>query len=141
MCGLQAMPLSKIHAMQNLADHVFTSVEKYVFLEREEGMKEYMRRYALHHKLMIESAALNNPYHDYHKVLDLAKYQLDYGLLYLHKYAFEPIVELLASEEQWAKWGNLIREYKIFGSYCQTELGHGSDVQSLMTTATFDSET
>ena len=29
-------------------------------------------------------------------------------------------------------------EGKILGCYAQTELGHGSDVQSLMTTATFD---
>lgn len=29
----------------------------------------------------------------------------------------------------------------MLGCYAQTELGHGSDVQSLMTTATFEEET
>jgi len=30
------------------------------------------------------------------------------------------------------------RNGHIVGCYCQTELAHGSDVQSLMTTATYD---
>jgi len=30
---------------------------------------------------------------------------------------------------------------RILGTYAQTELGHGSDISSLETTATFDKET
>ncbi len=33
------------------------------------------------------------------------------------------------------------RNYEIVGVYAQTELGHGSDVQSLETTATYDEQT
>jgi acyl-CoA oxidase len=61
--------------------------------------------------------------------------------LFLHQSAFRPAVELLASEEQAKKWLPLIRELKITGAYAQTELGHGSDVQALQTTATFDTLT
>ena len=42
-----------------------------------------------------------------------------------------PAVELLASEEQSKKWLPLINDLKITGAYAQTEIGHGSDVQSL----------
>ena len=35
----------------------------------------------------------------------------------------------------------LVKNFKIMGCYAQTELGHGSDVQSLETTATFDEKT
>ena len=35
----------------------------------------------------------------------------------------------------------LAESYKIVGCYAQTEMGHGSDVQSLETIATFDRST
>lgn len=36
------------------------------------------------------------------------------------------------------KWGPLLDNYDIQGCYAQTEIGHGSDVTGLKTTATFD---
>jgi acyl-CoA oxidase len=71
-------------------------------------------------------------------VLQLHRFNLEYGTLYLHYYAFLPAVELLASEEQARKWLPLARSLGITGAYAQTELGHGSDVQNLQTTATYD---
>jgi len=47
----------------------------------------------------------------------------------------------LASEAQKAKLMPTIRRAGILGCYAQTEIGHGSDVASLETTATFDRET
>lgn len=52
-----------------------------------------------------------------------------------------PILELLGSDEQRARWIPLLKSYRVVGAYTQTELGHGSDVQSLQTTATFIPET
>jgi len=43
-----------------------------------------------------------------------------------------------SDEEQRAQWLPLVEEMKIHGCYAQTELGHGSFVQGLETTATFD---
>jgi len=54
---------------------------------------------------------------------------------------FSSAISGLASEEQKAKWMPGIRRAEIMGCYAQTELGHGSDVASLETTATFDKET
>lgn len=42
------MSLTKIKETSDKGDHIFTTVDKFVFMEREEGMKEYMRRFALH---------------------------------------------------------------------------------------------
>lgn len=39
------------------------------------------------------------------------------------------------------KWAKPAKEGKIIGAYNQTEIGHGSDIQRLETTATYDPET
>jgi|TARA_R110002003_G_scaffold52_11_gene4424 acyl-CoA oxidase len=43
-----------------------------------------------------------------------------------------------ASKEQQAYWMPQILNYDIIGCYAQTELGHGSNVRGLETTATWD---
>ncbi|KAK5705294.1 hypothetical protein LTR97_002412 [Elasticomyces elasticus] len=45
------------------------------------------------------------------------------------------------SDEQKAIWIPKAERFEIFGSYAQTELGHGSNVRDLETTATFDKQT
>jgi acyl-CoA oxidase len=47
----------------------------------------------------------------------------------------------LCSEEQEKMFLQPALKGEILGCYAQTELGHGSDVQSLMTTATYDPAT
>ncbi|ORX96649.1 acyl-CoA dehydrogenase/oxidase C-terminal [Clohesyomyces aquaticus] len=54
---------------------------------------------------------------------------------------FEPAIRLSASAEQQAKWLPLSKSGKIIGAYVQTELGHGSFVRGIETTATWDSDT
>jgi len=53
---------------------------------------------------------------------------------------FYSSVQSLGTDDQAAKWLPLIRELKMTGCYAQTELGHGSFVPGLETTATFDKE-
>ncbi|ELR15635.1 acylCoA oxidase like protein [Acanthamoeba castellanii str. Neff] len=59
----------------------------------------------------------------------------------LHEIAFVPFIRSQASPEQAQKWLPLAEQYRIIGAYAQTELGHGSNVQGLETTATFVPET
>lgn len=59
----------------------------------------------------------------------------------LHSLLFIPMLKLQASPEQLNHWLPLAEEGKILGSYCQTELGHGTFVRGIETTATFDRET
>lgn len=54
---------------------------------------------------------------------------------------FIPIVEALGTPDQVQEWVPRARDMRILGCYAQTELGHGSDVASLETTATFDQNT
>ncbi|KAI3918736.1 hypothetical protein MKX01_042056 [Papaver californicum] len=59
----------------------------------------------------------------------------------LHWGMFVPAIKGQGTHEQQDKWLPLAYRMQIIGCYAQTELGHGSNVQGLETTATFDSET
>ncbi|KAF4374737.1 hypothetical protein F8388_020258 [Cannabis sativa] len=56
----------------------------------------------------------------------------------LHWGMFVPAIQGQGTDEQQAKWLPLAYKMQIIGCYAQTELGHGSNVQGLETTATFD---
>ena len=59
----------------------------------------------------------------------------------LHHGMFETILRILGSEEQVKEYLPKVLSYKVLGCYAQTEMGHGSDVQSLQTEAVYDNET
>lgn len=59
----------------------------------------------------------------------------------LHTSMFWLSVENLANEEQKAFWMPQLRKVNILGCYAQTELGHGSNVAGIETTATLDMKT
>ena len=55
----------------------------------------------------------------------------------LHWVMFMPNIVSLADEEQQKEWLKMCRDWKMIGCYAQTELGHGSNIRALETTATF----
>nr|GME02727.1 peroxisomal acyl-coenzyme A oxidase 1-like [Ipomoea batatas] len=59
----------------------------------------------------------------------------------LHWGMFIPAIKGSGTEEQQKKWLTLAYKMQIIGCYAQTELGHGSNVRGLETTATFDPQT
>ena len=61
--------------------------------------------------------------------------------LFLHDGIFAETMAFLGSEEQQKKYVPLSLNLNIVGCYAQTELGHGSNVQGLETTATLDLKT
>jgi len=50
---------------------------------------------------------------------------------------FVPNILTLCDAEQQGRWLPLCRDWKMIGCYAQTELGHGSNIRALETTATF----
>lgn len=52
-----------------------------------------------------------------------------------------PLIAILCNEKQKQKWLPLFDTGFLCGAYAQTELGHGSDVQSLETEAVYDDKT
>ncbi|KAF9921363.1 acyl-coenzyme A oxidase [Linnemannia zychae] len=65
----------------------------------------------------------------------------DYLPISLHETAFIPIIYAQGSDEQAKYWGPLAEKHQIIGCYAQTELGHGSNLSQLETTATFNRDT
>jgi acyl-CoA oxidase len=55
----------------------------------------------------------------------------------LHWVMFVPNIISLADDEQQKVWLKMCRDWKMIGCYAQTEVGHGSNVRALETTATF----
>lgn len=60
---------------------------------------------------------------------------------YVHWGMFVPAIKGSGTEEQQNKWLPLATNMQIIGTYAQTELGHGSNVRGLETTANFDPKT
>jgi len=54
---------------------------------------------------------------------------------------FQFSLAVMGDEEQKKYWLPLVQNHKIMGAYAQTELGHGSNVAGLETTATLDKAT
>ncbi|KAJ1974616.1 hypothetical protein H4R34_004654 [Dimargaris verticillata] len=74
--------------------------------------------------------------------MDMAKDLLECSsMLSLHQEMFMPCIRAQGSPEQHEKFLRPALRYEILGCYAQTELGHGSNVQGLETTATFIPET
>jgi len=59
----------------------------------------------------------------------------------IHFFMFLTFLKGNGTKEQHEKWLELAQEGKFMGCYCQTELGHGSNLRGLETMATFDKKT
>ena len=57
-----------------------------------------------------------------------------------HTLIFLPSIKYFASEEQAAYWLPLAQRCEILGTYVQTEIGHGTFVNGVETTATYERE-
>ena len=60
---------------------------------------------------------------------------------FIHNLMFVPNIETLGTAEQQAEWLPKCHSMEVIGCYAQTELGHGSNIRALETTATYIKDT
>ncbi|WJX55067.1 acyl-coenzyme A oxidase [Trifolium repens] len=104
-------------------------------LDRKELFKNTLRKAAHAWKRIIE-LRLNEQ-----EASKLRSFVDQPGFTDLHWGMFVPAIKGQGTDEQQEKWLPLANNMQIIGCYAQTELGHGSNVQGLETTATFDPKT
>ncbi|XP_042505507.1 peroxisomal acyl-coenzyme A oxidase 1-like [Macadamia integrifolia] len=104
-------------------------------LSRKELFKNTLRKAAYAWKRIIELRLTEEEASRLRYYIDETAYtDLHWGM-------FIPAIKGQGTEEQQKKWLPLAYKMQIIGCYAQTELGHGSNVQGLETTATFDRKT
>lgn len=88
---------------------------------------------------------IHKPYKDYKPtrwdICVMAEISVGYGALNNSHNIFMGTVAGQGNEEQQRFWLPKILNFQVTGSYAQTELGHGSNVRGLMTTAEYDKKT
>ncbi|KMZ63072.1 Acyl-CoA oxidase [Zostera marina] len=115
-----------------VADDPEFSKDVRITLTRKDLLKNTLRKSAHAWKLINELRLTEE------EATKLRLYIDQPGYTDLHWGMFIPAIKGQGTEEQQKKWLPLAYKMQIIGCYAQTELGHGSNVQGLETTATFD---
>ena len=110
---------------------------KFYDMTRSEQMMDLMKKANLAYRLGKKKWFLEHNPDEHH----FSVAQLGLSPVTLNYTMFLNTITGMMTDEQQAKWLPLCREGRILGSYAQTEIGHGSDVANLETTATYDVKT
>ncbi|OMJ15348.1 putative peroxisomal acyl-coenzyme A oxidase [Smittium culicis] len=124
----------KAHDFVTKHSDVFCMRDTY-FMSREEILEKVLKQEKLVAQL-IQKGEL-----DHELSLAITYVQDTSGPFRLHRSMFMPTLERQANDEQKIAFLEPARKYQILGCYAQTEVGHGSNVRGLETTATFIPET
>jgi acyl-CoA oxidase len=137
--GCESLSLIEIDQIKAEAARrgVYPDLESY-YLNREEMMNYDLKRACNLIEFWHDKGVLDKRWNPTKLATDYVYACLDTNGLFLHFEAFMRTIELLGSEDQKRKWIPKCLTLQAIGCYCQTELGHGSDVKSLETTATYD---
>jgi len=129
------------HYLQNIieSDAVFDNSQNAYMHRRERHVRSLAK-----HVRMIELCRENNieckdtgevvTHEDFYLILRCISDDLPTAL---HWIMFVPNIISLMDKDQRSYWLGLCRDWKVIGCYAQTELGHGSNIRALETTATF----
>ncbi|ESP01292.1 hypothetical protein LOTGIDRAFT_212832 [Lottia gigantea] len=126
--------------IQSLAinDKTFKNSPNWATLSREERYELAVKK-AIHQARRVKELGLTDPLDRYfYNQAFMPNENSPFGL---HNSMFTDVITNQGTEEQKSKWLPLIQSYQILGTYAQTELGHGTFIRGLETTATFDGKT
>lgn len=140
--GCETLSLTEIDKLKAEAAGrgIYPDLESY-YLNREDMMNYDLKRACKLIEFWHDKGVLENRNHPIQRVTNFIFPCVDTTGMFLHFEGFMRTIELLGSQDQKAKWIPKCLTLQAIGCYCQTELGHGSDVKSLETTATYDSKT
>ncbi|KAL3888960.1 hypothetical protein ACJMK2_001319 [Sinanodonta woodiana] len=126
--------------LQNIIfnDKYLSSFKPWAYRTREEEYEIGLAKNVYLNKLMND-LNITNAYEQF--FIREAAVSQESNPLGLHVVMFIPTIEKQGTKEQVNKWIPLAKSYKIIGTYAQTELGHGTFLRGLETTATFDPAT
>ena len=120
---------------------VFDNSRNY-FLDRRATHRQHIERFMAIHNKYTSFDREGGPYvptsDDVMMMTNAARNQGAFGL---HYGAFTPTILSQGTDEQRFEWLPLAMPLKITGCLAQTELGHGSNVRGLQTTAVYDKST
>ncbi|EUC50078.1 hypothetical protein COCMIDRAFT_32645 [Bipolaris oryzae ATCC 44560] len=115
------------------SEKVFDKSQNY-FMGR---IDKFERALAREKRLRILKKQHNWNLEEFRMAVELVGEPGPYGL---HDSMFKVTLEGQGTPEQQEKWLTKANDYKIIGCYAQTELGHGSNVRGLETTATWNKD-
>eukprot|EP00002_Diphylleia_rotans_P016704 TRINITY_DN3247_c0_g5_i1.p1 TRINITY_DN3247_c0_g5~~TRINITY_DN3247_c0_g5_i1.p1 ORF type:complete len:669 (+),score=153.34 TRINITY_DN3247_c0_g5_i1:60-2009(+) len=117
------------------SDPIFKKDDLY-FMSRTQRYKRGIEKARKLHELILENDLLSPEKMGYvlEAVDEMFPTSLHYGM-------FLPTLLGQADEDQQAEWLPKAFNMEMVGSYAQTEMGHGSNLRGLETTATFDRAT
>uniref|UniRef100_A0A2A4IZR4 Acyl-coenzyme A oxidase n=1 Tax=Heliothis virescens TaxID=7102 RepID=A0A2A4IZR4_HELVI len=115
------------------------------YLSHKEKYENAVRKAVLFYKAMKDAEDPNQTEQEranaaYRSLLTSAVFK-DNSPFTLHVAMFIPAILGHANEEQKKYWMNRASKMEIIGTYAQTELGHGTFIRGLETTATYDPKT
>lgn len=105
------------------------------FMSRMEKLEEWMRKSAL--VVRKKDGMLKNASH-FMYLDEIVSKNRPSAFTELHQKVFIPTLQGQATEEQKKKWLTPALKYEILGAYAQTEMGHGTFLRGLETTAHYD---
>jgi len=121
----------------------FLKNDKSIFLNTDFAEMSYIQKFQffIQNYIRVYSAIVQQHPSQAQELIDNIQFISPMGTIYLTFNGFKPPLKLLSTPEQYKKWEELIYSGRLIGAYAQTEIGHGSDVQSLQLTATYDKQT
>ncbi|KAH7463958.1 Peroxisomal acyl-coenzyme A oxidase 1 [Phytophthora ramorum] len=133
--GGHAANVRRKEAEAAISQHVELSKREAAFQNHTQRYENALKK-TFHYVKLIQSSKVGSD--DQQIMYDAIGEKLP---IQVHRSMFIPTLENQADDEQQAQWLPLATSYRVLGAYAQTELGHGSNVQGLETTAIYDKKT